>query len=192
MLNRKKIFQNKNHNHGHTVQLGFTLIELLIVISVIAVLSGVLLVIINPASSRGSARDGVRMANMEKIVTSLESYITLERSIPESNADLLNSADGAPHKSFHDNYIDNWPLGVNNDGQLDPEFDYTYFRLSEDDYGLVVKAYREGTCLKYLNSWSKIQSCTFCGEDTQCNPDSPEEEGGGSQGGPPNHSGVDP
>jgi prepilin-type N-terminal cleavage/methylation domain-containing protein len=51
---------------------GFTLIELLVVISIIGILSSVVLVSL--ASARGSARDAVRKADIDRIALAFERY----------------------------------------------------------------------------------------------------------------------
>jgi len=52
----------------------FTLIELLIVISIIAILSAVLISVLNPIKQQEKAKDAVIIASMEKVVGSIEAY----------------------------------------------------------------------------------------------------------------------
>lgn len=63
-------------------QRGFTLIELLIVISLIGILSGVVVGVINVSGLRAKARDSIRTTDLDKIKVSLELYYTDNRSFP--------------------------------------------------------------------------------------------------------------
>lgn len=65
-------------------QRGFTLIELLTSILLIVVMTGIALVIINPAQVRGRARDGRRVSDIMTIKTALEQYFLERRAYPAS------------------------------------------------------------------------------------------------------------
>ena len=85
--NSKKTFQN---------QKGFTLIELLVVVSVIAVLSGLVLSVVNTAGIRARARDSQRAADLKKIQVALELYFSDYRNYPSSsNWTKINGATDA-------------------------------------------------------------------------------------------------
>ncbi len=51
---------------------GFTLVELLVVVTIIGILTGLVLLILNPVELRARARDGVRMNDMAIIKGALE------------------------------------------------------------------------------------------------------------------------
>lgn len=68
---------------------GFTLVELLIAISLIAILSGVLLSVINPRGIQRKARDSQRVADLAKVKVALESYFTDHRAYPVSGSWVL-------------------------------------------------------------------------------------------------------
>lgn len=161
--------RNKRNNIKYKAQKGFTLVELLIVVSVIGVLFAVTLSVINLNRVRGSARDGVRMANLEKLVTALESYISAENLIPANHADLMRTDASAPHKVFHDFYLDNYPVGLDDQGKEDPDYDYTYIRVG-NDYGFIVKSSLPDSCFKYLHSWGNIRNCK---SSSSCSTSSP-------------------
>jgi len=63
---------------------GFTLIELLVSILIIVVLTGSILVIVNPSQIRGRARDSQRVADLKIIQTALEQYYLRNRAYPSS------------------------------------------------------------------------------------------------------------
>lgn len=77
----------------HTMQntkKGFTLIELLIVITIIGILAAALLPQVLGAPAR--ARDAARVADMNQIVTALETYATDNGSYPASTAGCIPAA----------------------------------------------------------------------------------------------------
>lgn len=61
---------------------GFTLVELLIVISLLAIMTGVILGVLNPAGLRAKARDSQRRSDLEKIRSALELYFADNRGYP--------------------------------------------------------------------------------------------------------------
>lgn len=63
---------------------GFTLIELLVVIGIIGLLASLAIVSLN--SARAKARDAVRLANMQRIVTSLEQFYDSKGRYPSEVA----------------------------------------------------------------------------------------------------------
>lgn len=61
---------------------GFTLVELLIAISLIGILSGVLLAVINPRGIQEKSRDSQRLSDLAKVKVALESYFADNRKYP--------------------------------------------------------------------------------------------------------------
>lgn len=69
---------------------GFTLIELLLVISLIAILSGFLFVVMNPGGVRSKMRDNTRITDLGMIQNALEQYFVDHRNYPVNAVDWLN------------------------------------------------------------------------------------------------------
>lgn len=63
---------------------GFTLVELLIVVSIIGILSGVAIAVLNPAKFKGKARDGVRKNDIAVIKGAIENYYAENNIYPVS------------------------------------------------------------------------------------------------------------
>ncbi len=117
---------------------GFTLVELLIVITLIAILAGIVISILNPTILRNRARNGVRAGNVAKIAQALEAYNAAESSYPSDQAALQTTS----------GYIQNWPTDAT----------YTYIYISASSAGCisVPDALDSAKYFKYLTS-----SCTI-------------------------------
>jgi prepilin-type N-terminal cleavage/methylation domain-containing protein len=115
---------------------GFTLIELLITVSIIGVLSGLLLGVINVSGIRSKARDSERIADLKKIQAALELYLADNRRYPPSSASgglWIDVADNdALTSAIVPNYINEFPedpsyTGSNGDPCNDlEEYRYNY------------------------------------------------------------------
>jgi prepilin-type N-terminal cleavage/methylation domain-containing protein len=68
--------------HKKSKNLGFTLIELLIVVLLLAVLSSVVIRVINSAGVQGKARDSQRKSDLKRVQTALELYFVDHRAYP--------------------------------------------------------------------------------------------------------------
>lgn len=79
MLKRISIKNNK----------GFTLIELLIVISIIGILAGVVIGVIDPQRQRAIALDAVTQSTMNKFIEGIEAYYSANSEYP--TADAINT-----------------------------------------------------------------------------------------------------
>lgn len=71
MLKSARISKGLNTLLSSNPEKGFTLIELLIVVVIVAVLAAVVLVLINPIELQRSARDAVRMADLEGLTKAI-------------------------------------------------------------------------------------------------------------------------
>lgn len=120
----------------------FTLIELLLVVSIIGILSGVALMVINPRQLENQADDGVRVSHIEKVVQALEAYNAAEGSYPTSS----NNQPVAP------DYITNWP---DTGGTLGDEYaNYVYYIESGSMCVSVPMATNPSEYIKYVNPGS--------------------------------------
>ena len=72
----------KTHKCKKSKNLGFTLIELLIVVLLLAVLSSVVIRVINSAGVQGKARDSQRKSDLKRVQTALELYFVDRREYP--------------------------------------------------------------------------------------------------------------
>jgi len=78
-------------------QRGFTLIELLIVVSVIAILAGITVSIINPVAQRNRAQDGVLIASLDKIAVAVQAYEGQFFQVPSNITNSVN-CDGTTNR----------------------------------------------------------------------------------------------
>jgi prepilin-type N-terminal cleavage/methylation domain-containing protein len=144
----------------YTKQKAFTLIELLIVVSVIGILTTVLIGVISPRRAQGSARDGVRMANIEKLAQSLETYQAAEGKYPPlTEMGSTNTPTTAQITGVLDDYIKNWPEA----SAAGYEYGY-YLNGTGDAFVLKVKSERgTDSCIKYSSTVNKVVQCKVCG-----------------------------
>ncbi len=113
---------------------GLTLIELLLVIVIIAVLSGVLVNVIDVNKQRATANDAVRVSTMEKLVQALETFVVSNGRTPvDTNSDFNPISSGDADVAELGRFITAWPT-TNVAGQ-----NYTYFRSSATAYCLGVQ-----------------------------------------------------
>jgi len=135
---------------------GFTLIELLVVISLIGILAGVTISILNPVKQRKIAEDGVRQSNLEKYALGIEAYANADGSYPV--APIAVDAQNVPTDVEVKTFISKVP---NNE----PTNPLTYsYEVSADHltFGVSVpKASDTAGCFKYHSSWGKIKECSL-------------------------------
>jgi len=124
----KTNFSNGEHK-------GFTLMELMVVVAIIAILSAVILVSINPA--RGKSRDAKRISDIEQIRLSLEQYFDKCDQYPHS----LNTteSDGCPININLATFISTIPKDPLNSGSNIYSYGVDGSSSQPEDYILHVK-----------------------------------------------------
>lgn len=107
---------------------GFTLVELLVVISIIGVLLALSLSAFS--STKKSARDGKRKADLEQIRSALEIYRTDCKTYPAA-VSFGNPLTGAETPCLTNIYMAEVPKD-----SLTPTYDYRYNGISQNSYAL--------------------------------------------------------
>ncbi len=146
---------NKNNS-------GFTLVELLIVISILAVLAGVLVSVLDVRNTQNIAKDAVAIAQLEKLAQGIEAFTAAEGRFPVADPintggdgnPLVGGGEGAPLRV----YISTWPdpVGINDD--------YKY-ALPENTICISKRSLAEpGVKFKYVSPWG----ATTTGGRSEC------------------------
>jgi len=130
----------------------FTLIELLIVVSLIGILGGIMISVINPAAQRAKAQDGIRLANIQKISEAIETFRTAEGKYPAtgSGGNPLNGVDVTVLGA----YLQTWPTDTT----------YTYGTTGSDFVVYTTLATNTNGYVKYDSSWGKTTTCYAAGD----------------------------
>ncbi len=116
-------------------QKAFTLIELLIVVAIIGVLTGLVIIVINPEQLRREARDVNRRKDLALISTALEQYYADNNAYPDSatvatleclesyleGGDVDTDCDGTDDLSSQPVYLNNMPTS-----QSSTAYEYCY------------------------------------------------------------------
>lgn len=76
---------------------GFTLVELLVVIGILAVLTAVVLVAVNPGRQLAQARDTQRRADVNTVITAITAYMADPVNNGQLPAGLVNLCTATPH-----------------------------------------------------------------------------------------------
>ena len=122
-------------------QQGFTLIEMIIVATIIGILGGVVISVIDPARVTDRSADSVRLGTVGKIVEAAEAYANLEGEYPSQN-DLLNSV-----------YINSWPIDVPKSG------DTYQYGLYGSNFYVYVQTSQDGWYYKYFSHIGQTRRC---------------------------------
>lgn len=124
---------------------GFTLIELMIVVSVIGVLAGVTMRIIDPQHQKAIAEDAVVQQRVSDLAVAIETYRTAEGSYPDegtTNNPLESEATG----DIAAVYIANWPEGF-------------VYNVSGDSFSIHATKSTSNDIYKYSSSWDEVREC---------------------------------
>jgi len=122
----------------------------LLVVTIMGVMAGTLISVINYSKHKQNAEDAVKRSNMEKLVTALETYRTIEGKYPaDANGDGNPSDDAQIAKYIKNGWLSGEPLGAV----------YVYWtNATRYDMGLLVNLASGGTS-KYKLSWGQIKNC---------------------------------
>ncbi len=115
------IYKNEN---------AFTLIELLIVVSIMGILAGVVLSVINPMRQRAIASDAVTSSTLNKLAEGVEAYYSAESRYPTA----LNLDSSTPEGRVLQKYINlgNVPQNIKDS-----------YKLDGDSFSLCAKAMKD-------------------------------------------------
>jgi prepilin-type N-terminal cleavage/methylation domain-containing protein len=137
---------------------GFTLIELMIVVSVIGVLSGITISILDQGKQKYKAQDAVNLSSLEKAITAIEAYYYSEGDYPVIVAgDNGNPRNNISNTVLKDTYLQTWPEG----------FIYIcnpFCGPPVSQYAVYVQRKASTTIYKYSSFSNEIQECI--GTDT--------------------------
>lgn len=112
----------------------FTLVEILIVVSIIGVLTGVMLRVMNVESLNQKARDSQRVSDAKKIQTALELYFVDNRLYPSSNGNYITiTGTDALSVALAPNYINAMPKDSKS-----PTLDYKYNSSDGKTYTITI------------------------------------------------------
>lgn len=134
----------------HKREFGFTLIELMLVVMIVGTMAGATVSLINYTQHRKNANDAIMRVNIEKLVTGLEAYRSVEGKYPTDP-----NGDGNPNDDpYLLNYLRNGWLNNEPAGSV-----YTYYvNATRDEIGIITTA-NSGKKLKYTTSWGQIKEC---------------------------------
>lgn len=133
---------------------GFTLVELMITVGIIAILSGVLLQVLNPQLLRSKTRDKQRISDLKRIQSALELYYADNREYP------VSSSWSSPPAATLSNYLDPMPQDPLNTGS----HQYLY-RTDSDGYIYCLMVYMEedssGNSGSACSSWAPSDDACY-------------------------------
>lgn len=135
---------------------GFTLVELLVAVSVLIILTGAAITVINPVAQRNKAEDGIRQSNLEKLALGIEAYANANGRYPPTA--YIDS------RYVPDPTNPDVPVFISNMPNDEPTAGTVYMYRSTSDllyFGVWVRRASDTTkCFKYYSAWGKIQECT--------------------------------
>ena len=127
---------------------GLTLIELLLVITIIGILSGITVAVINPTRQKNTALDGVKVSNLQNVAAAIEAYYAGEGTYPTNNS-------GVPAGTMLSTYLTSWPGS---------EYRYYTMREGNIDFFCVSTANSNGRLYKLVSP----HNATYTGGKPEC------------------------
>ena len=128
-------------SHINRQKQGFTLIELIVVVSLVGLLSGVAITVINADSKKKLSEDSVKKTNIRTLAEGIESYRTAEGQYPiDTTPASMNP------------YVKTWPSGYNY--VTNAVAPYTNF------YIYIRSSVNASIFFKYSSLWKEIRECT--------------------------------
>jgi prepilin-type N-terminal cleavage/methylation domain-containing protein len=141
---------------------GFTLIELVIVMSVLAILMGVVIKVINPTTFQGKSRDARRQTDLTAIQSALELYYATNRAYPAGGGRCSTSESGwygscASYPASLSCYLSPYISAIPRDPLNNSTYKYCYKNHGDDgnqgyeldanmEYDTVIEANDGGNC----------------------------------------------
>lgn len=124
---------------------GFTIIELLIVVSILGILSGITLTVIDTGKQRARAEDAVKRSNIEKLAQAIQAHCNAEAKCPALKTDGSRQPNSPT-------YISAWPTD---------DTSYTYVRNGDYNFEVNVRSSLDpAKYIKYNSLVGKIEVCT--------------------------------
>jgi len=155
--------------HYPTFTKGFTLVELLIAISLIAILTGVLLAVLNPRGIQAKARDSQRISDLSKVKVALENYFSDNRAYPVEAAWAYIDTGGTISAALKPNYINTLPKDPKLAGSLCSNVSgwrgYGYKSLTGATYALVTNM-ETAAMASSVCPFAAPSECTGCNVDS--------------------------
>ncbi len=149
--------------------MGFTLIELLLVVGLIGVLAGVMTSVINITQTKDRARDGVRMADLEKLIQGIEAFYTVESKYPAQGNYNNPLGTGAADATALGTYLKNWPGYIQTGGPIPAGSEiYYYYFIDTDNFALGIKKSGTSQFYKYHSTWTSIRTCAALAGNALC------------------------
>ena len=166
------------YNNKKLIQSGFTLIELLIVISVIGILSGIAISVIDPIKQQNKSRDSVTVATLNKMGLATNSYMSaygVAPMGPEFIAGIANYDSSLPCAdnvvacyfkltgfSLPSNCLNTDPYY----GSGSTQCVFMYRRLWDTtSFVIYAKSYSSDNLFKYDSTTGKVSRCTNIGHN---------------------------
>lgn len=143
---------------------GFTLVEILVTLSLLGIMVGMVLVVLNPASYRQKARDGRRQSDLQVVAGAIEMYYAQQSVYPSgTDAANLNTAlanSGGAWTAGGVTYLSRTPKDPS--GGAYPAYCYTPngsgYLLCTQMEGTAAPSWTPGTC--------KTLSYNYCRQNT--------------------------